>query len=231
MTDTMMSTLTDPMAAFDFWIEKFRDDLAHQAEHAWPPHPAPPVLMTLSTVGPDGYPRTRNVMVSSFTGTGTGSGRICFHTDSRSEKASQLEANPRVSATILAPDRSRQITVIGVAVPATDEENATAYSNRSRYLQILAWLNDDFQALLPIDERHRNWDAFGEAHPDLSDCPPSTWAGYAIIPREFLFWQGDVDGPSQRTRFLHRSNPAPDPAAGNGARHTTDTWTTEVLPG
>ncbi|MGO3753394.1 pyridoxamine 5'-phosphate oxidase family protein [Corynebacterium variabile] len=211
-----MDQTADPAALFDAWMVDFRVLIAEDAGLTWPPTSAdlsevPPVLMTLATVGPDGYPRTRNVMVSR-----TEEGRIFFHTDSRSEKVRHIGPNSKVSLTVLAADRSKQVTVVGDAVRSTPDEEADAFADRSRYLQLLAWLNDDALAQKPVEERHAVWAQFTGAHPELS--PPESWAGYAVVPREYLFWTGDGDGPSQRVHYLRAEGGVGD-------------WSLEILPG
>lgn len=212
----IMDQTADPAALFDAWMVDFRVLIAEDAGLTWPPTSAdlsevPPVLMTLATVGPDGYPRTRNVMVSR-----TEEGRIFFHTDSRSEKVRHIGPNSKVSLTVLAADRSKQVTVVGDAVRSTPDEEADAFADRSRYLQLLAWLNDDALAQKPVEERHAVWAQFNAENPGLT--PPETWAGFAVVPREYLFWTADSDGPSQRVHYVR-------------AEGSADAWTTEVLPG
>lgn len=171
-----------------------------------------PTLMTLATVSPDGYPRTRTVQV-----TGVGEdGRVYFHTDTRSQKVRDIAACPKASLTVLTPDQTRQVTVIGDVVADTEAGERTAFTGRSRYLQLLAWLNDRGLALEDREERRRVWAEFDRAHPDLAEAdPPETWVGYAVVPREYLFWTGDDLGPSRRVRYAR------------GA----EGWSTEALPG
>lgn len=174
-----------------------------------------PTLMTLATVSSDGYPRTRNVQV-----TGVGEdGRVLFHTDTRSQKIRDIEACPKASLTVITPDKTRQVTVIGDVVRDTPEGERLAFTRRSRYLQLLAWLNDTGLALQDVDERHRIWAEFDRTHPDLAEQdPPETWIGYAVVPREYLFWNGDDNGPSRRVHYTR---------ADTGSDH----WTREILPG
>lgn len=240
-TGTVTGTVTDPTVLFDTWMSDFRALIAEDAGLTWPPvsgdlSEVPPVLMTLATVGPDGYPRTRNVMVSHTGAAGSpAAGRIYLHTDSRSDKARHIGADPKVSLTVLAPDRSRQVTVVGDAVRSDPDEEAEAFSGRVRYLQLLAWLNDSDLAQRPEDERHRTWAQFAAAHPDLSSTPPDTWAGYAVVPREYLFWTADSDGPSRRLHFTRPSGRLPDTVPGTVADTVPgtvpDNWIMEVLPG
>ncbi|MFE0748992.1 pyridoxal 5'-phosphate synthase [Gordonia sp. NPDC058843] len=175
----------------------------------WLPAPDEPrPLMALATCGRDGYPRVRHVLITEADDTA-----IYFHTDTRSAKVAELTETPRASVAVAWPAVGRQVVAHGDVRRAPDDELHRAYSRRSRYLQLLAWMNDDDLAVLSPDERRRRWADFDASHPGLT--APPTWTGYAVDLREITFWRGDPDGPSQRVRFTHNGN------------H----WTSEVLPG
>lgn len=165
-------------------------------------------LMALATVGTDGSPRVRHVLLSSYD-----RGRLHFHTDNRSEKAGELASNPRAAATLVWPEAVRQLSLTGTVAAETEAEQLSAYARRSRYLQLLAWLNDD--ALAQQDEavRERIWAEYDAAHPTLE--PPPTWVGYALVAERIVFWRGGSDGPSQRL----------------SCQRTDDGWSVERLPG
>jgi pyridoxamine 5'-phosphate oxidase len=175
----------------------------------WLPSPdSPPPLMALATCGQDDYPRVRHVLLSEADDTS-----VYFHTDSRSAKVAELAARPRAAIALAWPAVRRQVVAHGDVQSVPDDELRQAYSNRTRYLQLLAWLNDNEMAALSTEERRKRWSEFDTAHPELT--PPDTWTGFAVELREIMFWRGDADGPSLRTRFTRDH--------GN--------WTSEVLPG
>lgn len=149
-------------------------------------------LMTLSTLGTDGYPDSRHVLLSRC----DAAGRIGFHTDSRSRKLAELSAQPRACVAVVWPGVARQLVVTGDVTVQDAAGQAEAYTLRSRYLQLLAWVNDDDAAQLPVEERRAAWAAYDASHPQLH--PPRTWVGYTLTPRRIAFWRGDADGPSQR---------------------------------
>jgi pyridoxamine 5'-phosphate oxidase len=165
-------------------------------------------LMALATVDAEGYPRVRHVLLSAHD-----RGRLHFHTDERSAKAAQLAANPRAGATIVWPENARQLSVSGRVVRADPEAAARVYAQRSRYLQLLAWVNDPGLTELDEDERHRRWADFAAEHPTLA--PPPTWAGFVLLAEIITFWRGAGDGPSQRVL----------------CRRNADSWAIERLPG
>lgn len=178
---------------------------------AWLPATAdgPGPTMTLSTVGLDGYPSARTVLLSRFDGT-----RLHFHTDGRSRKAAELAALPRAAVTLVWPEAARQLVVVGDVAPVTAAEARAAYAARTRYLQVLAWVNDHEAAADTADRRRELWAAFERDRPDLE--PPDSWVGFALTPVRMLFWRGATDAASNRLAYERR----PD-----------GTWSRESWPG
>ncbi|MDZ8201490.1 pyridoxamine 5'-phosphate oxidase family protein [Microbacterium sp. SSW1-59] len=166
------------------------------------------MLMTLSTVSPDGAPHARTVMLSDFDGA-----RFSFHTDARSRKVADLAVAPRVALTILWPGFTRQLVVEGLASRASDEDAAAAYARRSPYLRQLAWVNTEEFASRPRGEREDGWRRFAAEHPDPE--PPAGWVGFTVAPERWLFWVSHPGAPSRRLEYT---------PSGAG-------WTVRPLPG
>ncbi|MGD8167690.1 pyridoxine/pyridoxamine 5'-phosphate oxidase [Herbiconiux sp. P16] len=180
---------------------------------AWLPandDPARP-LMTLSTGTSSGYPDARTVLLSEYDERG-----FFFHTDSRSRKVADVTGDPRVALTLVWP--GRQLVAQGDVSRADDAEELWAYRHRSRYLQLLAWLNTPEFAALPLDVRLARWAEFDAAHPEGSLDPPPTWAGFVVRPVRLTFWEGRPDTASRRTEF--RRTPA-----------SPVSWRRALLPG
>jgi len=146
--------------------------------------------ITLSTAAPD----ARTVLLSEFDEHG-----FYFHTDSRSRKVQQLADDPRVALTFLWPDFTKQLVVVGDAELAPVEEQARVYRARSAYLKQLAWLNDQENAQLPVEERRERWASFTDDPDSLQ--PPDTWVGFLVRPHRLTFWEGDPLAASRRTEF------------------------------
>jgi pyridoxamine 5'-phosphate oxidase len=198
------ASVQDPLGLLDRWLASVGGGVDAPAGTDFLSTP----LMALATVDAEGYPRVRHVLLSAYD-----HGRLHFHTDQRSAKAAQLEANPRAGATIVWPENARQLSVSGNVVRESPEESARVYTRRSRYLQVLAWVNDPGLTELGEAERRRRWADFAAAHPKLD--PPPTWAGFVLVPEIITFWRGAPEGPSQRL----------------ACRRTHDGWVTERLPG
>jgi len=178
----------DPLDLLDLWLAPVG---ANSSASSGGTDMTTTPLMALATVGHDGAPRLRHVLLSSYD-----RGRLHFHTDARTAKAAELAADARVAATIVWSEIPRQLTVLGSVVAEGGDDQARAFAQRSRYLQLLAWVNDHELAQRNATERAAAWAAYDEAHDILA--PPPTWTGYVIVAEHITFWRGCVDGPSQR---------------------------------
>ena len=97
---------------------------------------------------------------------------------------------------------------------ADDTELRRAYEARSRYLKLLAWLNDAEHAALPPATRHERWAAFDAGHPNPQ--PPSTWTGFAVIPGS--------SHSGRATPTAHHNSAVP-------SQTPRDEWMSQILPG
>jgi pyridoxamine 5'-phosphate oxidase len=166
--------------------------------------------MTLATLDLAGGPAARTVLLSEVTATG-----FAFHTDSRSHKAAELAADPRVCLTLVISEDSHQLVVHGIASAQEPTVTRAAYGRRSAYLRHLAWLNDAELARLTDAERLARWSEAVAAAPDGPVDPPPTWVGFEVTPTRYVFWEGGTDRASRRTEF----------------RQTPTGWTVDHLPG
>ncbi|MGY1743655.1 MULTISPECIES: pyridoxamine 5'-phosphate oxidase family protein [unclassified Blastococcus] len=149
--------------------------------------------VTLCTVGEDGYPNARTVLLSAVDASG-----FAFHTACGSRKVAELAAVPRAGIVVLWPDLGRQLVVRGDVVPDGEEQAAAAWAARSEYLRRLAWLNTEELAGLPRAERVARWAGFA---PD-GDGPAGSWVGYRLRPREMTFWAASAETASRRLQYL-----------------------------
>jgi pyridoxamine 5'-phosphate oxidase len=148
--------------------------------------------VVLSTVGTDGYPDSRTVLLTAFDRTG-----FAFHTSAASRKVAELAALPRASMAVLWPGFTRQLVLRGDVLPVAEASVAAAWAGRSDHLRRLAWLNTDELAALDAAERRRRWAAFRSAHPG----PAPSWVGYRLQPTELTFWAAGYEAASRRLQY------------------------------
>ncbi|CCH86932.1 Pyridoxine/pyridoxamine 5'-phosphate oxidase [Modestobacter italicus] len=149
--------------------------------------------VTLGTLGTDGCPDARTVLLTAFDETG-----FAFHTSAASRKVAELAALPRASMVVLWPGFTRQLVLRGEVVPDAAESVAAAWAARSDHLRRLAWCNTDELAALNRDERLRRW-AAAPVGPLRTQAP--SWVGYRLQPVELTFWAGGVDSASRRLQY------------------------------
>jgi pyridoxamine 5'-phosphate oxidase len=171
---------TDPWELITAWLPSNED-------------PARPT-MTVSTLD-DGVPDARTMLLSGYDREG-----FLLHTDARSRKVAQLEANPAVALVIHFAADAHQLVVQGRAEPTDPGTDSWAFRHRSAYLQQLAWQNTNEFASLPLPDRRSSWASFREDHDDGFGQPP-TWIGYRVLPHRLSFWQGDPATASRRAEY------------------------------
>ncbi len=164
----------DPLDQFARWF--------HDAEQAEVPEAN---AMTLATVGPDGTPATRIVLLKGVEG-----GAFVFFTNYESAKGRDLAGNPRAALLFFWQPLERQVRITGLADRLSREESEQYFAQRPRGSQIGAWASRQSAALPDRAALDR---AFAEAERRFGTgpvpCPPQ-WGGYRLVPATIEFWQG-----------------------------------------
>ena len=162
----------DPLALFAAWLAQ-----AHAAE------PNDPNAMTLATVGADGQPDARIVLLKALDDRG-----FCFFTNLDSAKAADLAANPRAALAFHWKSLRRQVRIRGAVEPVSDADADAYFATRSRVSRLGAWASDQSRTLSdPAHLRARLKDI--EALFEGAEPPrPPHWSGYRLIPEAIEFW-------------------------------------------
>ncbi|MBU0960974.1 MAG: pyridoxamine 5'-phosphate oxidase [Proteobacteria bacterium] len=166
--------LGDPVEQFSLWF--------NQANATDIPDPN---AMVLATVGGDGQPSQRTVLLKYYDENG-----FVFFTNQKSRKAREIAGNPKVNLHFVWLELERQISVAGIATPITSAESARYFMTRPRESQIAAWVSNQSSR---ISSRQLLMQAFQEMKQKFAngDVPlPSFWGGYRVNPSSVEFWQG-----------------------------------------
>jgi pyridoxamine 5'-phosphate oxidase len=185
----------DPFVQFQRWIDEAWAAGVHEA-HA----------MVVSTVGPDGLPSSRMVLLK-----GVDEGFV-FYTNRLSQKGRELTAHPQAALCFPWNVLSRQVRVAGPVEAVSDAESDEYFASRPRDSQIGAWASHQSEVLperAALEARY----AEVEARYAGGEVPrPPHWGGYRVRPITLEFWQG------RRSRLHDRFRYTPDPSAAAGWR-------------
>ncbi len=175
---------SEPLAQFRVWFDDAVDAGLHEPE-----------AMVVSSVGPDGVPSSRYVLLK-----GLDHGFV-FFTNQRSEKGRQLDAHP--SAAIVFPWHvlSRQFRVKGAAERVSDDENDTYFASRPRGSQIAAWASPQSEVLDDRADLEARVATVEARYAGVEVPRPAHWGGYRVVPSEVEVWQGRPDRLHDRFRY------------------------------
>ena len=162
----------EPFALFASWFEA-----AEKSE------PADPNAMALATVGADGLPNVRMVLVKAVESSG-----FVFYTNSESAKGQELRSNMHAAGVLHWKSLRRQVRLQG-PVTLVDNAEADAYfATRPLQSRIGAWAS---QQSRPLESRFALETAAAKyaAKFGLGEVPrPPHWLGYRISPVYLEFW-------------------------------------------
>jgi pyridoxamine 5'-phosphate oxidase len=155
-----------------------------------------PTAMTLATVGGNGQPSARLVLLKSVDERG-----FVFYTNLRSRKGQELAGNPRAALTFHWQPLEVQVRVEGLAEQVDDSEADEYFATRPRASQIGAWASDQSEELA----RAADLDArFAEIERRFAgrDVPrPPHWSGYRVAPERIEFWRNRPSRLHERRLF------------------------------
>lgn len=140
--------------------------------------------MTLSTIGDDGRPSARVVLLKYFDADG-----FCFFTNYESRKGRDLTANPQASLNFFWPQLNRQIAILGRAGKTSREMSEKYFLSRPVDSRLAAWASAQSSEIESREILEGRFDEFREKFGDEVPLPPF-WGGFRLTPERFEFWQG-----------------------------------------
>jgi pyridoxamine 5'-phosphate oxidase len=144
-----------------------------------------PNAMVLATVGPNGQPSTRVVLLKDVSEKG-----FSFFTNYESRKGQELAQNPKASATFPWLDLERQVCIQGHVTRLSREESEAYWKVRPRASRLGAWVSKQSTVISGRPFLEARMQELQNQYPGEDIPLPPYWGGYLLAPEEIEFWQG-----------------------------------------
>ena len=143
-----------------------------------------PTAMNVATVGEDGRPSSRMVLLKEVNAQG-----FVFFSNYLSRKGRALSAHPFAALTFFWPELERQVRVGGRVVLLDEAASDEYFKSRPYTSRIGAWASEQSSVIAGKSVLVARAAAVGLKHPISVPRPPH-WGGYVVLPERLEFWQG-----------------------------------------
>lgn len=161
-------------------IARFQATLA-RAEAAEPDVPS---AMTLATIGADGHPAARVVLLRGVDERG-----FTFFTNYTSHKARELEAHPHAALCFHWKSLAEQVRVRGTVARISEAESDAYFASRPQQSQLAALASDQSAPLPERATLEARFAALSAEHGDAPVARPDFWGGFRLAPSSIEFWR------------------------------------------
>ncbi|WP_394347221.1 pyridoxamine 5'-phosphate oxidase [Hymenobacter radiodurans] len=166
-TLTEADVLPDAVRQFRAWLDE-----------AIAAHLDEPTAMTLATVGADGQPTTRVVLLKGL----PDDAGFLFYTNYDSRKGHELTTHPQAALNFFWPGLERQVRVEGSVEKAPQELSDQYFQSRPRASQVGAWASPQSQVIGSREELEQREQAIEQRFANENPLPrPPHWGALFCV--------------------------------------------------
>jgi pyridoxamine 5'-phosphate oxidase len=181
-------------------IQRFAD-LFERAKKAVP---VDPNAMVVATVGDDGRPSARVVLMKDFDAHG-----FVFFTNYESRKGQELLSHPQTALCIHWAPLERQVRIEGRAEPVGAEEADAYFQSRPRGSQVGAWASAQSRPLPSRESLEQRVEELTRQYEGRTIPRPPHWSGFRVVPHLIEFWHARVSRLHERIVYTREAPGAP----------------------
>ena len=164
----------NPFSQFEIWMNEALKARVNE-----------PTAMSVATLGIDGFPDSRIVLLKDFNENG-----VTFFTNYTSNKGKSIAKNPVVGLHFFWPELERQIRISGFAEKTSDSISDKYFYSRPVLSQIAAIVSTQSSKIASREYLDYQFKTFKETYNSENIKRPENWGGYLVKPVKFEFWQG-----------------------------------------